>query len=301
MSIETLNGEHGIDGRVRFVEGKGGLVMAEVAAPTGSALISTYAGQVLSYKPSGDGEDLMFLADKAYFAPGKAIKGGVPVCWPWFGPDPEGKGRATHGFVRAWQWDVIATEARGDDTFIKLGLADSADTRAIWPHYFNLYLEITVGATLKLELVTRNAGDAPFSITQGFHTYFKVGDAARTRVRGLEDCRFIDKMDDDAELTQDGAIHITGGELNRIYEGVADDQLIDDPALDRVIRVHPTNSSTCVVWNPWAETAAKMGDLDDDDYQRFVCVETVNTASEVIEVPAQGEVRIGAEYGIEGT
>ncbi len=297
MNIEQLNQEFGIDGQLRFTEGKGGLTMIEIDNDQASALISVYAGQVLSFKHKDSKDDLLFLGQKAYFETGKAIKGGIPICWPWFGPDLEDKGRPAHGFVRNWPWSVISTGTDSDgSTVIKLGVADDAQSRAIWPHAFNLFQVITVGSTLKLELITLNAGDTPFSITQGFHTYFNVGDVTRAQVLGLEDKRFIDKVADDAIETQDGhlAVH---GEVNRIYEGVDRDLLIDDASLDRRIRIRGTGSSTCVVWNPWVETAKSMADLDDADYLTMLCVETLNAASEIIDVPPNAEVVIGVEFG----
>jgi glucose-6-phosphate 1-epimerase len=113
MDIEALNAGLGIEGVLRFTEGRGGLAMIEIANEHATALISPYAGQVLAYRPVGAGEDLLFVSDRAHFAEGKAIKGGIPICWPWFGPDPDGKGRPAHGFVRAWPWTVLATEALG--------------------------------------------------------------------------------------------------------------------------------------------------------------------------------------------
>jgi len=299
MDIEQLNREFGIAGQLQFSAGAGGLPMIEIDNGQVTARVSVYAGQLLSFKPAGAGDDLLFLGGRAYFQTGKAIKGGIPICWPWFGSDPEGKGRPGHGFVRSWPWTVISTKALPDGaTEVRLGIADDADTRAIWPQTFNLFQVITVGATVKLELITVNAGDVPFSITQGFHSYFKVGDIGRTRVQGLDGLRYIDKLADNAQKTQDGEV-LVDGEVDRVYEGVDRDLFIDDAAIGRRIRIRGSNSSTSVVWNPWAETARSMADLDDGDYQRFVCVETLNAGSEVIDVPARGEVRIGVEIGLD--
>lgn len=301
MDIAALNAEFGIPGVLRFSENHGGLAMIEIANGLATATISPYAGQVLAYRPSAAPDDLLFVSERAYYAPGKAIKGGIPICWPWFGPDPEDKGRGGHGFVRAWPWEVRACKSQPDgSTLVKLGLADDASTRAIWPWFFNLRLEVVVGATLSVALITRNAGDAPIRITQGLHTYFKVGDATQTRVERLDGCRYIDKAAGagDAVVVQEGAVTVSG-EVNRIYEQVPASLSIEDPVLNRRIRIDAQHSRTCVVWNPWVETARAMDDLDDLDYLRFLCVETVNTASEAIEIPPQGESRIVAEYRIE--
>jgi len=301
MEVARLNTRFGIPGILHFSEGRGGLAMIEIENHHATATISPYAGQVLAYRPRTAPDELLFISERAYYAPGKAIKGGIPICWPWFGADPENKGRSGHGFVRAWSWTVLGCEQRADGaTVVNLGLADDAATRAIWPHSFNLLLEVVIGATLSVTLITRNTSDTPMQITQGLHTYFKVGDATQTQVLGLDGIQYLDKAAGagDALIKQSGAVTV-GSEVNRIYERVPSRLQIEDPVLHRRIVIDAVHSQTCVVWNPWVETAEAMDDLDDLDYLRFICVETVNTASEVIDIPAQGEARIGAEYRIE--
>lgn len=284
---------------ITHTTGNGGLPMITVSNSHADALISVYAGQVLSFQPRG-AADVLFVSEKAYYAPGKAIKGGVPICWPWFGADPEGKGRPAHGFMRNRMWEVWETRgnADGSDTVI-LGVSSSPETLAIWQHSFTLAMEITVGKTLQLALVTRNTGNAPFSITQAMHTYFAVGDIAQTVVTGLAGTQYIDKAAGAgcALKQQDGAVSVAA-EVDRVYLGVPPVLAIVDGALNRTIRIASAGSKTAVVWNPWAEIAAGMADLQDDDYIRFVCVETTNAADDVVEVPAGGEYRLVAEYGL---
>lgn len=297
MSIEQLNAEHGIAGTVEFIEGNGGLVMIQVNTPKAKALISTHAGQVLSYQPAGE-EDLFFLSNKAFYQDGKAIKGGAPICWPWFGPDPEGKGRPGHGFVRNRPWNVIGTETLGNgDIKVTLGLDDTAETREIWPQNFSLRQEIVIGDSLNLALVTRNTGSELFSITQGFHTYFKVGDITQTSVLGLQDCAYIDKVDNSTEKKQGGEVTIAG-EVDRIYNDVSNTLIIDDKALNRCIQILSQGNKTAVVWNPWEKISKEMADLEDADYQRFICVETTNAASDVIGIAPGSEFRLVTDYRV---
>jgi len=299
MNINQLNAEFGITGQLQFIAGKGDLPMISIDNDHASALISVYAGQLLSYRPAGEPYDLMFLSDKAYYQPGKAIKGGVPICWPWFGADPEGLGRPAHGFVRNRPWQVLGTEASADGaTQVTLGLSDDADTRSIWPQAFDLRLTITVGDTLTLQLATRNKGAQPFVISQALHTYFAVGDIAQARVLGLADTRYLDKADGGAVKTQSGAVTIDA-EVDRIYTDAAPELVIEDDAMERRIHISASGSDTAVVWNPWAKIAAGMADLDDADYQRFLCVETVNAAGDEITVAGGDECRLSARYRIE--
>jgi glucose-6-phosphate 1-epimerase len=299
MNIEQLNADFGISGQLRFVAGKAELPFVEIQNGKASAVISTYAGQVLSYKPSGAAEDLLFLSDKAYYQQGKAIKGGVPICWPWFGADPEGLGRPAHGFVRNRQWSVLGSETTATgETKLVLGLQDTPETREIWPQAFELRLEITVGDSLGLALVTRNQGDQVFSITQALHTYFKVGDITQVKVLGLEGKTYLDKVDNGESKTQGGAVTIDG-EVDRVYLGAAGELVIADAALQRNIRIASSGSATAVVWNPWAKISAEMGDLEDDDYQRLLCVESANAAEDIVEVTPAGEHRLQVNYHLE--
>lgn len=296
MNIEQLNTDHGIVGQIEFFEGQGGLPFIRASNAKANALISVYAGQVLAYRPAGKAEDLMFLSEKAYYQAGKAIKGGVPICWPWFGPDPEGKGRPAHGFVRNRMWDVVDTAVTvNGETRIVLGLTDTPETRSIWPHAFVLRLEINIGEKLDLALVTRNSGDQPFTITQAFHTYFGVGDIHQTSVSGLEGKSYIDKVDGGQQKLQSGMVTINA-EVDRIYLDVANELIIHDAARKRNVRIASQGSRSAVVWNPWAKIASEMADLQDDDYLRLLCVETTNAASDVVTIQPGSEFRLTAQY-----
>jgi glucose-6-phosphate 1-epimerase len=298
MNFSQLS-EYEIEDELQFVEIEHGFTYIEINNARAHATISTYSGQVLSYRPKGQQADLLFVSDKAYYEDGKAIKGGIPVCWPWFGADPDGRGRPAHGFVRNRQWEVSASESLADgSTRVVLCLTDSDETRNIWPHPFKLSIEITVGDSLRVALVTHNTGDKSVTISQALHTYFHVDDISKVRVLGLDGTEYLDKVDDSARKTQSGAVKIDG-EVDRIYEGVSGELVIDDASLGRKIRITSRGCSTAVVWNPWIEIAASMGDLDDDDYRKMLCVETANAGPETIEIATGGEYRLEAEYTIE--
>ncbi|MGF1535395.1 MAG: D-hexose-6-phosphate mutarotase [Elainellaceae cyanobacterium] len=296
MSIDQLNADYGTQG-LQFKTGQGDFPIIEIENDSATAAISLYGGQVLSFQPKDEPNPVLFLSKTAYYREGKAIKGGVPVCWPWFGPDPEGQGRPNHGFVRNRLWDVVKTEAAGETTTVTLGVTASDDTRAIWPQSFDLAIEISVGKSLSMALITRNTGDAPFSITQALHTYFIVGDVTQVAVLGLDGKAYLDKVDGGTEKTQSGDVTVAQ-EVDRIYLDVPSELVIDDKALGRKIHVTSSGSKTAVVWNPWVEIAAKMGDLEDNDYQRMICVETTNAATDIVEVPAGEAFRMTATYRV---
>jgi len=298
MNFDKLR-QYEIEDELGFVEIEHGFTYIEINNARAHATISTYSGQVLSYRPKGQAHDLLFVSDKAYYENGKAIKGGIPVCWPWFGPDPDDQGRPAHGFVRNRQWQVSASESLADgSTKVVMSLSDSDETHKFWPHPFRLSIEITVGDSLKVELVTHNSGDEMITISQALHTYFQVGDIGRVRVLGLEGTDYIDKVDDSARKTQSGAVTING-EVDRIYTGVTGELVIDDASLDRKIHITSKGCSTVVVWNPWADTAASMADLDDDGYRKMICVESANAGPETVEIAAGSEYRLAVQYTIE--
>lgn len=299
MNIAQLNTQYGLANQLKFVEGKGGFPFIEISNQSAKALISVYSGQVLSFQPVAEPEDILFLSNQAYYQDGKAIKGGIPICWPWFGPDPEGLGRPSHGFVRNRFWNVISTEAiSATETKVILGLADTAETQAIWPQSFELAIEISVGNTLSVALVTRNLGDQAFSMTQALHTYFKVGDISQVRVLGLDNTQYLDKVESGVQKTQQGPVAIAQ-EVDRVYMNANGELTIEDAALGRQIQIASSGSHTAIIWNPWAKICSEMADLGDEDYKSFVCVETANAANEVVEVAPHSEYRLVATYRVE--
>ena len=298
MSAKQLSQKFDSD-QVKVVEGKGGFPVVEVSNEKAKAKISVYSGQVISFQPKGESENLLFLSDKAYYQEGKAMKGGIPVCWPWFGPDPEGKGRASHGFVRNRMWNLLSAEPTASgETKVRLGVTADEETQKFWPYPFELAIEILVGDKLSVSLITQNTGDQAFPITQALHTYFATGDITKVRVLGFENARYVDKADGGAKKTQTGDITISE-ECDRIYTDVSPEVVIDDGAMNRRIKITSKGSTTAIVWNPWKEISTKMADLEDQDYQRFICVETANAEDEVIEIAPGSEYKMQAVYAVE--
>ena len=284
MNIEQLNRAYGIGGQLKFIEGEGVFPFILISNRSATALISLYAGQVLSFQPIDEHEDLLFLSQKSCYDDGKAIRGGIPVCWPWFGANPSDLRQPNHGFVRNSLWTVLGTEAVTDrETKVKLGLIDTDNTEALWPQAFNLELEISVSDSLTLELITHNTGHDAFAITQAFHTYFRVGNIKQTKLWGLENTHYFDSLDADMQKVQVGVVTVAE-EVDRIYTSVKNELIIDDAVFDRRIRISSTGSNSTVVWNPWLTTSAPMADLEDDDYKRFLCVETGNVATDAVQV-----------------
>lgn len=298
MDIAQANDEFGIDGALQICAGNGGFAVIRIHNEHARADICSYVGQVLSYQPEGEKDDLLFVSEQAHFKPGKAIKGGIPVCWPWFGPDPHGRGGPDHGFVRARQWKLLQTEMMVDGSCrVRLGIKDNEASHALWAHPFALQIEVKVGATLDVALISQNHGDAPMILTQALHSYFKIGDIRQAQVLGLSGYDYIDKVGESAQRSQSGPINFDGP-VNRIYLETTEELVIDDPSLGRRIQIEREGSRSAVVWNPWIEQSRSMRDFGDQDYLQMVCVETTNAATDAVELPPGNTYRLASRYAI---
>lgn len=295
--IESLNRRFGIAGQVQFKTGPGGLAVADVTNAAGVATIALQGAHVMTWAPAGE-HPVIWLSPAAKFAAGKSIRGGVPVCWPWFGPHATQATFPGHGYARTVPWEVIATKTRSDGTHLVFRLMESEATRAQWPHATEVTLAVTVGATLAFELSTRNRGTAPVTIGDALHTYFEVGDVRRVQVHGLDRCPYLDKVDGGQRKVQAGPVTIAG-EVDRIYLDSAADCVIDDPDLKRRIRVSKSGSRSTVVWNPWIDKAAKMADFGTDGYLKMLCVESTNAAEDVVSVAPGATHVLAVTYSIE--
>lgn len=285
--IATLNEHFAITGHVRFLAGENGLPMARIENALATAEVYLYGAHITAFQPKGD-EPVLWMSPLVQFQPGKAIRGGVPVIWPWFGPHATDSTKASHGFVRTAEWQVNSTEALADgSTQVRFRLTDNASTRALWPHAFALDLTITVGSELAIDLTSRNTGDQPFTASGALHTYFAVADVTQMVIEGLTECDYIDQLDGRQIKRQTGDIHIRR-EVDRIYVNSDDTCIIHDALLSRKIQVKKAGSQTTVVWNPWIEKARAMADFSDEGYQHMVCIEAANAAEDVVRL-APGE------------
>lgn len=298
MNIEDLNRQYGLASELTVQKGNGDFPVIHINNSKAKAKIALYSGHILSFQPHTQTADLIFVSDNSLFQNGKAIRGGCPLCWPWFGPDPSQSGRPNHGFVRNRMWNILATETLGTgETRVQLELQDTPDTQSIWPHAFHLELDLIVGESLQVNLITENTGSEMFRLTQALHTYLHIGDIHQVKVQGLENLSYLDKVAGGTEKQQIGDV-IIAEEVDRIYLNVPPELIVDDPALNRKIIIHSEGNRTAIVWNPWADSSATMADLGDLDYQKFICVETANAASDVVELQPGRQCRLSAKYHI---
>lgn len=297
--ITTLNQQYAIAGQLEFVQDAGGLVIARIANVHAQAAIALQGAHLMTFQPTGE-QPLIWLSPAAKLAPGKSIRGGVPICWPWFGAHATESGFPAHGFARTVPWQVTESAALPDgSTRITFELQQGAMPAAQWPHACRVRNIITVGKTLAIELVTENTGSSAFEIGEALHTYFAISDVENVRISGLEGANYLDKTDNWQRKTQAGAISIAA-EVDRLYVNTTTECLIEDAGLNRRTRIAKQGSRSTVVWNPWIEKAAKMGDFGSDTgYRGMVCVESANAAEDTVSIAPGAAHSLRVEYSTE--
>jgi glucose-6-phosphate 1-epimerase len=279
--IDALNARYGITGVAEVIAGNGGLPVVRVTTPVVAAEISLYGAQVTRWKPAG-AEEVLFLSRKSYWEAGHAIRGGVPVCFPWFGDKADDAEAPKHGFVRTREWRLDSLSALDDGSVTLVCITESdATTRPWWPHEYCVAYRITVGTKMRLELTVINRGKAPMRFEEALHSYLRVGNVQEVTVRGLDGIAYLDKTDAFREKMQNGDVTIAI-ETDRIFLNTDGAVEVIDPALGRMVRTEKANSETTVVWNPWREQAAKLADFADDEWQQMVAVEGSNVQTAAI-------------------
>ncbi len=284
-----------------FTEKAPGFVAVDVKTTFSTASIALQGAHVMTWQPKGQ-KPVIWLSKAAKFAAGKSIRGGVPLCWPWFGPHAAEAAYPGHGFARTIPWTLL--EARKlPDGRVRLEFEPEMNeaARSQWPHASTVKYSVTVGQELVVGLATKNTGTTPFILGQALHTYFEIGDIEQIGIAGLDGCTFIDKVAGGKRRKQKGQVYFAG-ETDRVYLGTNGCCGIVDPAMKRTLLITSTGSRSTVVWNPGHEKAAKMGDFGKTGgkpgEERMVCVETANAADDVMTL-APGEThRMTAQYRV---
>ena len=279
--------------------GAGGLSRVRVSGARADAELYLQGGHLTRWQPHG-AAPVLFLSSRTAYAPGQAIRGGVPVIFPWFGPHAADRQAPMHGFARTCQWRLVSTSPGVDGAVVlELALDDDATTRRVWPPAFTLRYRVSVGEALHLALEVVNASAAPFAFEVALHTYLAVGDVETVAITGLEDTPYIDKVDAFARKRHGpGPLRLTG-ETDRVFLGTRARCVVDDPALGRRLVVDKTGSATTVVWNPGAARARGIADLEVEGWRRMLCVETANAADDAVTLPAGGHHLMTATLRVE--
>lgn len=244
-----------------------GIKIIRVIHDTAEAGISLHGGHLIWYKPAGE-EDVIWLSENAEFDADKAIRGGIPVCWPWFGK----AAAPSHGFARTSQWCLKEHRENEHGVIVALELEDSEETRAIWPHKFHNQIIFEVGAELKVHLTSTNTDDHSWSYSGALHTYFNIADINSVEITGMGGT-YLDSTQGGKACKGSDILTFTA-ETDRVYTAPANPVVIHDTSNKRQILVNNQGHNAAVIWNPWQALSISMGDMADNSFETMVCVES---------------------------
>lgn len=266
-----------------------------LVGPSSAGSVTPFGAQVMAWSPDGE-TPVLWLSERAVLDGSEPVRGGIPVCLPWFGAGPDGTRAPSHGFARISRWRALdadeAPEGPGlASCCLRLdhdpGAADGRTDGDLFPHRFHAVLRVSVTDDLVISLTVANDDDHPIRIEEALHTYFAVGDVKDVTITGLEGADYQDLVRGDSRWrTQIGELALVGP-TDRIYRSEAG-LVLADPRRRRAITVDKDGSADTIVWNPWAEGAAALADLGDQDWQHFVCVEAGNVGDDAVDL-APGE------------
>ncbi len=240
---------------------------------------------------------MIFLSERAQFQNGKAIRGGVPICFPWFNAKSDNPKAPSHGFVRTKSWELESIIHEGNAIAVALSTANDEAAQKWWPHEFRALQKITISSQLQMELTVSNTGALPFSFQEALHTYYRVGDVREARLSSLDGVSYLDNTDGLREKTQHGD-NLFSQRIDNAYLNTESGLVLTDPSLKRRIHIGKQNSHNTVVWNPWAELAGGMADLG-DEWPKFLCVEAANIHANAVRLQSGEQHSMTAHIKVE--
>ena len=297
MRVEELTAEFGIAGVLDFVETEHGLVKAVISLDDGAAELYLQGAHVTGWQPAGE-RPVLFTSPNAAFAPGRAIRGGVPIIFPWFGPNRHAPAAPQHGFARTAMWRLDSVEIAGTGSLtLTLSLGDVGSQ--FWLEPFRAIYTVTVAQTLSLRLIVQNRAAHPITFEEALHSYFAVSDTTAIAISGLAATTYIDKTKSGRRERETGPLVIIGAETDRVYLDTPGRCAIEDRGWHRRIVIEKDGAASTVVWNPWTEKAATMADLGDPAWRGMVCVETGNIADNEVRLAVGGEHQMSTTISVD--
>ncbi len=266
MDLYSLPAVTALSDSVTIVEHQA-LKIVRIISPKARAAIALHGAHLLSYQPQQQSE-MIWMSEAAIFDGKAALRGGVPICWPWFG----GLAAPSHGFARTSEWQLVEHRENENGVIVCLGLKDSEATRAIWPHAFTLRLWVEIGDELKMTLEMENTDTTPWQFSAALHTYLNIADIHTTSVTGMGPS-YIDKLQSNQVCQGSETLTLTAG-IDRIYTQPEAEIHVEDHNHQRTLQISNQGHNSAVLWNPWANGAAAMSDMTDDGYQTMLCVES---------------------------
>ena len=284
---------------LRFEDTPGGLVRAVISTPEAEADVYLQGAHVTHWTPKGK-RPVLFVSPKSLFAPGKAIRGGVPIIWPWFGGRGGGLPGPAHGFARSMEWALDSTRKRDDGKVeINLVLSPNDATRGFGYDAFRVNFRVAIGSELEMELETRNESKETLTYEEALHTYFAIADINQTTVTGLEGTTYIDKTDGFKKKQLGNEPVRIAKETDQVHLNTKATCVVHDPVWKRRIIVEKSGSDSTVVWNPWIDKTKGMADMAPEDWREMICVETANASDNTVRLPAGGSRKLRTAIRVE--
>ncbi len=270
---------------VQPTTGRGGLPCLRIATPLAEAEIYLHGAHVTHFQPHGQ-RPVLFMSEKSSFEPGKPIRGGVPICFPWFGARGEGLPGTAHGFARLETWQLTgSTMHASGEVELSFQLAPHGEARHGWSHDVTVSYLVRIGTALQLTLEVRNNSDSPVAFDEALHTYLAVSNIHTVTLEGLAGTPFLDRLTPDRECAEPVEPLRFTAETDRIYLNTRAPCTVHDPEWKRRLIVEKQHSLNTVVWNPWIAKSAAMPDFGDHEWPGMLCVETCNIRAHQITLP----------------
>ena len=296
-TVAELDRQFGILGIARVCNGNSAMPRVQIASSLCDGEIYLHGAQVTSWKPTG-AEEVLFLSSKSRWEEGQAIRGGIPICFPWFRAKTDNPQAPAHGFVRTRAWQLASIVKNESGVVVSMFIEADAVTRRWWPGEFRLTHRVTFGSELTLELACTNTGTTPLRFEEALHTYNRVANIHDVRLQGLDTVRFLDNTNSNREQMQRGDVTIAATTDNAYLNTQSAVDLLDSD-MRRCIRLRKQGSLTSVVWNPWAEGANGLRDLGDGEWTKFLCVEASNVLGFAVNLAPGQEHKITAVLRVE--
>jgi glucose-6-phosphate 1-epimerase len=274
LQVAELEQRFGIPAVAHVCQGNGGLPRVTISSSHGRGEMYLHGAHVTSWRPA-DQDEVLFLSTKSRWHEGQAIRGGIPICFPWFRAKADDSKAPAHGFVRTRLWQLESIVESDAGVVVTMFTESDEQSRRWWPAEFRLAHRVTFGSELRLELVCNNTGTTRLRFEEALHTYNRVADVANLHLHGLDGARFLDNTDFNKEKRQHRDI-VVASQIDDAFLDTRSAVDLVDPELRRCIRLEKANSLTTVVWNPWREGSARMPDLGEGEWRQFLCVEASN-------------------------
>jgi D-hexose-6-phosphate mutarotase len=284
--------------KILFKKLANNMVVLEIENSLATAVVSLYGGHIVSWQPKSQSKPVLWVSELVKFQQGKAIRGGVPICWPWFGVHPSQASLPGHGYARITDWELTSVQTLTNGaTELTLSLGKSDQSEAHWYGDVRLTLKLTIGDILEIVLTTFNESEQEITFTEGLHTYFQISDIANIRVLGLEGSDYIDLVNHDEVRSQQDAITFDGA-LGRIFLSNQSTCVIEDSVFSRQTRIEKNGSNSTAVWSPGLAVASKMDDLGAAGWRDMVCVESANALKNRVTLEANKSHEHHAIYSV---